>query len=178
LHSETNHHHLQIIHLTSQSLPPILELALSPSSPLSKTTDQNVTKKRSTVEPTALDTGWSAEIIIRTAMQARWKEVNELFWVREQMWHWVLRFAGFLQRGVLFYSFKRRKCSFLYDVKLLVKEEMTSFSFCSKSLLSAPSLSMVARRSDSLVFRCARKSASQVRILLTGTLSRKPLTPA
>lgn len=62
--------------------------------------------------------------------------------------------------------------------KALVKVSATSFSLASRSLLRAPSRSIWARSSDSLERRWARKSASQVRILLTGTLSRIPLTPA
>ena len=59
-----------------------------------------------------------------------------------------------------------------YEVKLVVKPWTTSFNRFSKSLLSAPSLSIVARRSDSLLLRWARKSASHVKILATGTLSK------
>jgi hypothetical protein len=68
--------------------------------------------------------------------------------------------------------------AYFFYVKLLVKVVITSFNLASRSLLSAPSLSMVAKRSDSLVFKCAMKSASQAKILLTGTPSRCPLTPA
>jgi len=67
---------------------------------------------------------------------------------------------------------------FPFYVKLLVKVEITSFSLASRSLLSAPSLSMVASKSDSLVFKCERKSASHCKILATGTLSNIPFTPA
>lgn len=57
----------------------------------------------------------------------------------------------------------------IYEVKLLVKLTTTSFNLCSRSLLKAPSLSIVSKRSVSLLLRCARKSASHCVILRTGT---------
>lgn len=65
-----------------------------------------------------------------------------------------------------------RKFNQPYDVKLLVKLCTVSFSLASSSLLSAPSLSICASMSLSLLRRWLRKSDSHCRILLTGTLSR------
>lgn len=56
--------------------------------------------------------------------------------------------------------------------KFLVKFWTMSFSLPSRSLLSAPSLSICSMVADSLVFMWLRKSASHCRILLTGILSR------
>ncbi len=58
------------------------------------------------------------------------------------------------------------------EPKLLVNDCTTSFTFVSSSLVSCPSLSIDARRSLSLFFRCDRKSASHWRIFATGTLSK------
>ena len=63
-----------------------------------------------------------------------------------------------------------RRC--IAHVKLFENDETTSLRCASRSLLSAPSLSILESRSDSLLFRCARKSASNCRILPTGMLSR------
>jgi len=60
----------------------------------------------------------------------------------------------------------------LYAEKLFVKLTTTSFNCASKSLLKAPSRSIVLSKSDSLLFRWAKKSASHTKILSTGTLSR------